>query len=143
MFIYIIGDLAPCSVQSGYQKLVLRRNGLVSLSTTRDPTRSATQEGTLTTQPFHLPNCHVAPGRGGNESSSLTLQLNIATSIGLGARVQLRSVAGDMLGDSETIMGGGTAYEVQWTKPPANTTRAYLHCTQCALLLLRLNCVLI
>eukprot|EP01052_Picozoa_sp_SAG31_P004299 SAG31_NODE_177_length_21310_cov_8.894064_3_plen_1058_part_00 len=103
------GSAGECPVQSGFQKLVLRKNGFISLS-------ADNTVGQLTSYPFTLPKC-------GGANSSLVLQLNIEASVGVGAQVELHSAKTErLLGQSETILGGGVEFDVHWTKPPSNAT---------------------
>eukprot|EP00041_Stephanoeca_diplocostata_P017296 m.345125 g.345125 ORF g.345125 m.345125 type:complete len:581 (-) comp20656_c0_seq1:654-2396(-) len=77
-------------VLSGLQKLVLRRNGFVSLSTTSDVYGAI---GKFQTNDFLLPTCT-------NTSSQLVLQLNIFVAIGSGATVRLLNASnGGVVGE--------------------------------------------
>lgn len=97
-----VNPTVPCSVDSGIQRLRLRKNGFVSLSTT--PNNGGTP-GTLTTEPFVLPSC------GGVE----VLQLNIFTTIGRGATVRLiNPTSGGEIARSVVIEGGSIRYNVSW-----------------------------
>eukprot|EP01052_Picozoa_sp_SAG31_P012780 SAG31_NODE_755_length_12319_cov_6.335542_7_plen_259_part_00 len=101
-----------CPIKSGIQTLRLRKNGFVSLSNEAAGDGAAGSGGTLTTTPFHLPTC--------SSGTPLTLRLNIFTSIGRGAFVELKSVGtinGHFAGKhvrSTQILGGGVDMAVDW-----------------------------
>jgi hypothetical protein len=101
----------PCPVQSGIQRVTLRKNGFVSLSTTSS---NGNAPGVLTTNGFQLPQC--------SGTAPQVLQLNIFTSIGLGATVELADAdSGAIVARSTLIQdGGGVAYNVSWKKPGAS-----------------------
>ena len=88
-------------VLSGLQRLVLRRNGFVSLSTT-----STDQPGVVQTDPFALPPCTAG--------AALFLQLNIATTIGRGALAELLAPDGSTAARSERIDGNYVRLNVSW-----------------------------
>eukprot|EP01047_Picozoa_sp_COSAG01_P056239 COSAG01_NODE_6354_length_3718_cov_7.547665_3_plen_196_part_00 len=107
------GSTQPCAVQSGLQKLVLRRNGFVSLSTRSVGAGNAAAVGTFKTEPFKLPKCSA--------SQALSLHLNIFAAIGRGALVDIYAATGShLLARSTTIQGGGVDFTVEWEVPAAN-----------------------
>lgn len=108
------GSNAPCPIKSGLQTLRMRRNGFVSLSTSGGD-GSAESAGVITTEPFAVPSCPAG--------QPLTLHLNIFTSIGRGAFVELRTLANQGSSRqlrSTQILGGGVDLVVQWMKLPEN-----------------------
>lgn len=88
----------------------MRRNGFVSLSTGGDGSVEA--GGTIVTEPFVLPSCPVG--------KPLTLHLNIFTSIGRGAFVELSTVGtkGPSMQLRSTQILGGVDVLVEWMKMP-------------------------
>ena len=78
--------------------------------------------GTLTTNEFELPTCQ--------SGAPLTLHLNIFSSIGRGAVVELHDSApgidaAHVLARSEAIQGGGVDHVVVWARPEQNVTHNY------------------
>ena len=110
------GSKAPCPIKSGLQTLRLRRNGFVSLSTGGDG--SMKSAGVIATEPFVLPSCPAG--------KPLTLHLNIFTSIGRGAFVELSTLAtetssGQVRSVRSTQILGGVDVVAEWMKPPPNS----------------------
>jgi hypothetical protein len=130
------GWTQPCPIKSGLQKLVLRKNGFVSLSTARGGEGAAAAVGSLATVPFKLPECSSRRGET-TGATALTLHLNIFAAIGRGALIELRSpppagatapdaASSNLLAQSELIEGGGTDYVVNWLQVPPNNTHTNL-----------------
>ena len=102
--------MPQCPIKSGIQTLRLRRNGFVSLSTNAAGNGAAASGGTLVTRPFVLPSCP--------SGEPLALHLNIFTSIGRGAFVELESthsagVSGKQLRSTQ-ILGGDIDLVAEW-----------------------------
>jgi hypothetical protein len=110
------GSSEPCPVMSGIQKLVLRRNGFVSLSTAAAGDGSVSSGGTFWTEPFALPVCD-------KEGDALSLHLNIFAAIGRGVFVEMRFADHhELISRSAVIQGGSVDHIVEWTAANANRT---------------------
>lgn len=106
------GSKAPCPIKSGLQTLRMRRNGFISLSTSGGD-GSAESAGVVTTEPFAVPSCSAG--------KPLTLHLNIFTSIGRGAFVELSTLVAQGSSKqlrSAPILDGGVDFVAQWMKLP-------------------------